>query len=161
METRCRHSSRTAILLLCPLLLSACATMSSRREFITREFNARSVTRVILRANAADSASVSTIERDTPFLSVSGVPTRDAGDYHPPDPHRREKPASEWGLAFVGRRFGNALVISTKNEVGHFHHRYTLEHILVMAPHPVHFVCEVRKIAGNGAADLSPPRMKR
>jgi hypothetical protein len=148
-------------LLLCPLLLSACATMWSRREYVMREFNARRVTRVVLRASAADSASASTVIRDAPFLTVSGVPTRDAGDYHSPIPHRREKPASEWGLRFVARRFGNTLVISSKNEIGHFHHRYTLEHILVLAPHPVHFVQEVRRLTGDGAPDLSPPRTTR
>jgi hypothetical protein len=131
--------------------------MSSRREYVMREFNARRVTRVVLRANAADSASASTVIRDAPFLTVSGVPVRDAGDYHSPHLNRREKPASARGLDFVARRFGNTLVISSKNEIGQFRHRYTLEHILVMTPHPVDFVREVRKLTGDGAPDLSPP----
>src|SRR5262245_20174645 len=107
----------------CAFLLSACATMSSRHEYVSREFNAHRVTRVMLRAAAADSASVTTVVRDAPLINVSGVPTRDAGDYHPLHLNRHEKPASRWGLNFVGRRFGNTLVISTKKETQYLHHR--------------------------------------
>jgi hypothetical protein len=125
-----------------------------------REFNARRVTQIVLRANAADSASVSTGIPDSRFLTVSGVPVRDAGDSHSRHLNRHEKPASKRGLDFVARRFGNTLVISTKNEIGRFPHRYTLEYIHIMAPHPVHFVQEVRRLTGNGAPDLSRPRTK-
>ena len=138
-------------------ILSACATTPPQPKPILREFDAHRISRVILRASAADTATAASGIRDAPFVPISGIPSGGAGGYHSPDPNWRETPASQWGLDFVSRHFGSTLVISTKNEIGYIHHRYTLQRIHVMLPHPVRLIREVRKLTGDGAPDLSAP----
>jgi hypothetical protein len=140
------------------VLLTACSTMPREVRPVSREFEALRVSRIILRASAADRAIGTTVIRDAPFVSVFGIPSGGARGYHSSDPNWRETPASERGLDFVSRRFGSTLVISTKNEISYLHHRYTLEQIDVILPSPcVKLVREVRRLTGNPAPDLSPP----
>src|SRR5436190_16280602 len=101
------------------LLLGACATIPPQPKPIVREFNAHGISRVILRASAAKTATTTNVVMDAPFVSTTGIPSGGAGGYHSPDPNWRETPASRWGLDFVSRRFGSTLVISTKNEIGY------------------------------------------
>lgn len=142
-------------------LLGACATAPQPKP-IVREFDAHKISRVILRASAAEQATVTSVVMDAPFITVSGTPSGGAKGYHSSDPNWRETPASSWGLDFVSRRFGSTLVISTSNEIRYIHHRYihhryTLEQIHVQLPEPVRLVRETRKLTGDGAPDLSPP----
>jgi hypothetical protein len=124
---------------------------------MVREFDAHKISRVILRASAAEQATVTSVVMDAPFITVSGTPSGGAKGYHSSDPNWRETPAASWGLDFVSRRFGSTLVISTSNEIRYIHHRYTLEQIRVQLPAPVRLVRETRKLTGDGAPDLSPP----
>ena len=139
------------------LFLGACATTPPKPAPIVREFDAHQISRVILRASAADTAIATTVIRDAPFVVVSGIPSGGAKGYHSTDPNWRETPASRRGLDFVSRRFGSTLVISTKGEMAYIHHRYTLESIRIMLPDPVRLSREVRKLTGDAAPDLSPP----
>lgn len=139
------------------LFLGACANTPPKPARVTREFDAHQISRVILRASAADTAIATTVVRDAPFVVVSGLPSGGAKGYHSPDPNWRETPASRWGLDFVSRRLGSTLVISTKGEMAYIHHRYTLESIEIMLPDPVRLTREVRKLTGDAAPDLSPP----
>ena len=139
------------------LLLSACATTPPQPKPIVREFDAHGISRVILRASAADTATTTNVIMDAPLVTVIGTPSGGAGGYHPSDSNWRETPASRWGLDFVSRRFGSILVISTKNEIGYIHHRYTLKQIRVQLPESVRIVHQTRKLTGDGAPNRSPP----
>lgn len=139
------------------LLFGACATVPSKPKPIVREFDAHGISRVILRASAAATATTTNVTTDTSFVSLTGIPSGGAVGYHSEDPKWRETPAAQWGLDFVSRRFGSTLVISTRNEIGYIHHQYTLEQIRVQLPKSLHIVRQPRKLTGDGAEDLSPP----
>lgn len=94
---------------------------------------------------------------DAPFVTITGIPSGGADGYYSPNPSWRETPASRWGLDFVSRRFGSALVISTKNEIGYIHHQYTMEQIRVQLPKSLRITRQTRNLTGHGAPDLSPP----
>ncbi|HSB63847.1 MAG TPA: hypothetical protein VLJ18_06755, partial [Thermoanaerobaculia bacterium] len=102
-------------------------------------------------------ASVAVVGPKRTSIEVSGVPTGGAKGYHPSDPNWKETSPAEWGLAFVARRFGATLVISTKNEIQYIHHRYTLENLHVDVPPGIAVVREPRILSGDGAPDLKPP----
>ena len=109
------------LLVLVGLLGSEASRAQSKPESagrVVRSFPMTNVTKVILRAAAADTASV-VIEPALKEIKVSGLPMGGAKGYHSPDPNWRETPASEWGLDFVTARFGEVLVISTRNEMRH------------------------------------------
>ncbi len=139
------------------LLLGACAAMPPQPKPIIREFDAHGISRVILRGKAAETATITNVTMDAPFVTVAGIPSGVAGGYHPANPNWRETSASRWGLDFVSRCFGTTLVISTKNEIGHIHHQYTLEQVRVQLPNSVRIVRQTRKLTVDGAPDLSPP----
>jgi hypothetical protein len=122
---------------------------------VTRSFDARGITTVVLRAANAPAAVV---EHSGERVNVSGVPEGGARGYHSPNPGWRETPASEWGLDFVAARHGNVLVISTKNEIRFMHHRYVFEALKIRVPKGVTVIPTARELTGNGAADLSVPR---
>lgn len=138
-------------------LLGACATTPPKPKAIVREFDAHHISRVILRASAAKTATFTHVIMDAPFVTVSGVPSGGAPGYHSPDPKWRETPASRWGLDFVSRRYGSTLVISTVNEMGYIHHHYTLEDIHVMLPESVDLIRQTRNLTGDGTENLSAP----
>lgn len=139
------------------LLLGACATTPPEPKAIVREFDAHEISRVILRASAAKTATISHVIMDAPFVTISGIPSGGAGGYHSPDRNWRAIPASRWGLDFTSHRHGSTLIISTVNEIGYLHHRYTLEQIRVQLPEPVRIVRQPRKLTGDGTVNLSPP----
>jgi hypothetical protein len=124
---------------------------------IVREFDAHGISRVILRASAAQTAKATNVIMDAPVITITGIPSGGAEGYHSPNPKWRETPASRWGLDFVSRRFGSTVVISTKNEIGYIHHQYTLEQIRVQLPGSVRIVRQARKLTGDGAPNLTPP----
>ena len=103
-----------ALVAMLVLLPAACANS------VTRSFDVRGISTVVLRAANASSTAV---EQGGERIEVSGVPEGGARGYHSPDPGWRETPAGEWGLDFVAARHGNVLVISTKNEIHYLHHR--------------------------------------
>jgi hypothetical protein len=126
-------------------------------SLVTSEFVVTGINRVVLRASAADQASV--VERDSLPVSVivSGIPSGGAKGYHPADPNWKETPAAEWGLAFVAKRFGSTLVVSSKSEIQYIHHRYTIEGIRLEVPPTVAVVRERRTLDGNGEPNLAYP----
>jgi hypothetical protein len=119
---------------------------------LTRSFPAAGVTRLILRASAAQAARVTTLAATS--IDVSGVPTGGAPGYHPSDPSWREKSPQEWGFDFVSVRRGHDLIVSTKNEIEYIHHGYTLEDLTVAVPPGIEVVREPRTLTGSGAPDL-------
>ena len=137
-------------------LLVACAAPEQDRDRLTRRFDAAGITRVVLRAAAADTATVDLVP-GTGVVTVSGRATGGAEGYHPADPRWRETPAAEWGLDFVARRFGSTLVISTANEIGYIHHHYAVAGIGLRLPPSVELVRQTRVLTGDGKADLAPP----
>ena len=137
-------------------LLVACAAPRQDRDRLTRRFDAADITRVVLRAAAADTATVDVVS-GTSVVTLSGRATGGAEGYHPADPRWRETPAAEWGLDFVAKRFGSTLVISTANEIGYIHHRYAVAGIGLRLPPSVELVRQVRVLTGDGKADLAPP----
>jgi hypothetical protein len=60
-------------------------------------------------------------------------------------------------LDFVGQRFGDVLVISTKSEIGIIHHHCHLAAITLDAPEGVTVIRVVRQLSGDGAPDLGAP----
>ncbi|GMU65835.1 MAG: hypothetical protein AMXMBFR36_21090 [Acidobacteriota bacterium] len=130
-------------------LFTSCASNVSRR------FDAAAVTTVLLRAAHASEAVVR--EQAAPVVEVTGTPRGGARGYHPPDPMWRETPASRWGLDFVARRYGNVLVVSTKNEIRYIHHGYYLDSLVLTVPEGVTVQRIDRDLTGSGDPDLSPP----
>jgi hypothetical protein len=123
---------------------------------VVRSFPVNGVTKVILRAAEAASASVA-IDPGLMDLEVSGLPIGGAPGYRSPDPNWRETPSSEWGLDFVSARFGPVLVISTKNEMRFIHHGYSLTGLALRVPASVEIVREPRQLSGAGKPDLAAP----
>ena len=130
------------------LLTTACTNI------VTRSFDVRGISTVVLRAA---NASTAVVDHAGEQVQVSGVPKGGARGYHSPDPDWRETPASEWGLDFVAARHGNVLVISTKNEISFVHHRYVLESLKIKVPTGVTVIRMARELTGSGEPDLSPP----
>jgi hypothetical protein len=124
---------------------------------ISRSFAATGVKKVVLRGGTADAAELATVP-DAEVVKVSGAPVGGARGYHSPDPNWRETPAAEWGLDFVSARYGEVLVISTKNEIRYIHHGYVLESVTLTVPAGVEVVRERRELNGDGEADLREPR---
>jgi len=122
---------------------------------ISKSFPIEGIERVILRASAAEHTAV--VERAGTAVTVSGVPSGGAKGYHSSDPNWKETPAAEWGLDFVAEKFGNILVISTKNEIAYVHHHYSIHDIVVEIPSRIELVREERKLTGNGAPNLERP----
>src|SRR5262245_31058482 len=99
------------------LTFAACTSRANssaeRQGAVSRTFPADAVTKLVLRAAGAQSATVIT-EASRNTIEVSGIPTGGAAGYHPSDPNWRETPAQSWGLDFVAQRYGDVLVVSTK-----------------------------------------------
>ena len=76
---------------------------------VTGSFPSAGISAVVLRASAAADASVAVVEPKVASIKVSGTPAGGAKGYHPSDPNWKETPPTEWGLAFVARRFGATL----------------------------------------------------
>ena len=140
---------KPAIVASLALLMTACT------DAVTRSFDVRGISTVVLRAANASTAEV---DRTGDRVEVSGVPEGGARGYHSPDPKWRETPASEWGLDFVAARHGDVLVISTKNEISYIHHRYVLRSLKMKVPAGVKVIRMARELTGQGEPDLSPPR---
>jgi hypothetical protein len=145
--------NRRAFLLVAVTILSGCALFEGRNR-ISRSFPLDGIQRVVLRTSAADDALVQHIGK---VATVSGVPFGGAKGYHPSDPNWKETPATEWGLDFVAERFGNTLVISSKNVIQYIHHHYAIHDIVVQVPLRVELVREKRALTGNGAPNLERP----
>ncbi len=111
---------------------------------LSRSYDSSGITRVILRAAAADTAKAEPIPRGWPDHRFTGRATGGAEGYHPADPKWRETPAAEWGLDFVASRFGATLVISSKNEIGYIHHHYVIADIVLQLPPSVELVRQAR-----------------
>ncbi len=137
-------------------LLTACAAADMDRGRLVRNFDADGIARVVLRAAAADAATVDVVP-GRKVVIVSGQATGGAEGYHPADPRWRETAATEWGLDFTAKRFGSTLVISTRNEIGYIHHHYTVAGIGLQLPPSVELVRQMRVLTGSGEADLAPP----
>ena len=142
-------------------MLVACAAQSHAPEepatnLVTRSFPADGITRLVIRAAQVKSATITT---DAPrsAVEISATPIGDARGYHPPDPNWRSTPAQSWGLDFVAQRFGDVLVISTKNEMGFIHHHYVLDDLSIRVPAHVEVLRQERQLNGDGAPDLSAP----
>lgn len=135
------------------IYVSGCA-LFERQNRVSRSFPVEGVQRVVLRTSAADDAVVQHVGK---VVKVSGVPFGGAKGYHPSDPNWKETPAAEWGLDFVAEKFGNTLVISSKNEIRYIHHYYAIHDIVVEIPPGVEFVGEKRTLTGNGAPNLQRP----
>lgn len=138
------------------LFFSSCSTPVEVLPTLSKTgawvFPATKVRQIILRAADANSSVVS--EHAVGAIDVSADATGGALGYHSPDPSWKETPANEWGLGFVGRQYGDTLVISSRNELSHIHHHYRLSGIRIAKPADVRLILEKRTLNGDGAADL-------
>jgi hypothetical protein len=125
---------------------------------IHREFPAAGIGKIFLRAAEAGNCEVAAVPA-AKTVEVSGVPAGGAKGYHSPDPNWRETPAEEWGLDFVFARYGEALIISSKNEIHYIHHHYILQSVVLRGPAGVEVVREPRKLTGDDAPDLEAPKL--
>jgi hypothetical protein len=150
-------STARVLLALALTTVGGCATYSRlRNPPITRSFPTAGVSRVIVRAGHADSAVVIT-DSLAAAITISGTPRGGAGGFHPGRLYWRNTPASEWGLSFVTARHGDALIVSTRNEIYYIHHYYALDSLRIRVPPNVELVLQNRKLNGDGAPDLTPP----
>lgn len=145
------------LLVLAAMLGSDSGHAQTNAGRVVRSFSMTRVTTVILRAAAADTASI-VIDPALKDVEVSGLPMGGAKGYHSPDPNWRETPASEWGLDFVTARFGEVLVISTRNEMRHIHHYYALSSLTLRVPVRVKVIRETRQLTGDAMPDLKEPK---
>jgi hypothetical protein len=118
-----------------------------------QSFPAAGITKVVLRAEHADTATVTTVEGAS-TIELSGVPIGGAKGYMTSDPKWRETPPEKWGLKFVSERRGDVLIVSTFNEMRYIHHYYAFESVAVRVPSGVEVVREKRELNGDGAPDL-------
>ncbi len=146
---------KTHSLLVLSLVMHALCGCSTTKS-ITQAFPADGITKVILRASAADSATISSGASKTKIVVV-GTPTGGAKGYHSPDPDWRETPPEKWGFAFVAQRFGSVLVISTQKEMSYIHHHYVLTDLSVRVPSGVEVIREQRKLSNDLEPDLRAP----
>jgi hypothetical protein len=158
-KQRVPAKARTLILLSTMTRPAGAAPSASARQVpqnkpVRRSFPSAGITKLVLRAGDADSATV-TVARGATSIDISGVPSGGAQGYHSPDPNWRETPASEWGLDFVAEARGAVLIVSTKNEVSYMHHRYRLVAVTVQVPPGVEVVKERRELNNDsGKPDL-------
>ncbi len=150
---------RAALHLLClPAigLLAACVPSQAVQGRLSRSYDSAGITRLVLRAAAADAAAIEPVAGGGP-ITITGQATGGAKGYHSADPNWQETPADEWGLDFVALRSGATLVISSKNEIGYIHHRYAIAGIVLQLPPSVSVVRQVRTLSGSGEPDLAVP----
>jgi len=146
-------TARTVLVMSAMARPEARTTAPVQPKALRRSFPAAGITKLVLRAGDADTATVETGARDS-AIEVSGIPTGGAAGYRSADPTWRETPAAEWGLDFVSVRRGPILVVSTKNEMRYIHHHYGLASLAVRVPPGVEVVREQRTLTGDGAPDL-------
>jgi hypothetical protein len=149
----------TAMARTIPLTILLCLAVlgCGKSSRVTRSFPADGVKTVVFRASLAKDAQVTT-DPAAQAIEVSGVPQGGAAGYHSPDPNWRETPAAEWGLDFVSARYGEMLVISTKNEIHYVHHAYFFRPLTVRMPPGIELIRENRALTGKGAPDLDAPK---
>jgi hypothetical protein len=138
-------------------LLFVATHVAAADSVVTKEFSAEGVAHVFLRSGLAAQAEVRHTSGQHTTVTVSGTPIGGAQGYHPSDPNWKETPAADWGLEFVGQRFGTNLVISSKNEIQYIHHHYALDHVVLTLPEGVDFKLITRELSGDGKPDLSIP----
>ena len=136
------------------LALAGCAAPVPER--IARSFPAEGVTTVIVRTAGVEEATLAS-GGPPGAVEISGLPAGGARGYHSPKRGWRETPAGRWGLDFVARRYGNVLVISSKNEIRYIHHHYALEELRIRVPAGVEVLRQPRQLSESGEPDLSPP----
>jgi hypothetical protein len=123
---------------------------------ISRSFSAVGVKKVIFRAASAATADVST-DATAEVVEISGTPVGGASGYHSENPSWRETSPAEWGLDWESVRYGEVLVISSKNEIGYIHHHYRLTSVAILVPSGVEVVRQKRELTGDGSSDLREP----
>ena len=147
---------RRVVCLAVACVLAACVPAAVGEGRLSGSYGSPGVTRVILRAAAADTTNAELTRAGVP-ITVSGRATGGAEGYHPADPKWRETSVAEWGLDFVASRFGATLIISSKNEFGYIHHHYVIDDIVLQLPPSVELVRQARTLSGSGEPDLMPP----
>jgi hypothetical protein len=140
------------------LLVHGCATTPQTTSQVERFFFVRGISTVVVRAAEIEDARIKTVA-DAQELWIRAQPAGGVTGYHSPDPNWRETPAADYGMDFVEQRYGDTLVVSSHNEIEHIHHHYYLKNIVVTVPKDITVIREKRVLSGNGAADLSPPRL--
>ena len=136
--------------------LLAFGSAHAQASDIRRSFSSDGITHVVVRAQAYEGLAI--VRSGDRQVSIGGTPTGGAAGYHPSDPKWKETKPADWGMDFVGKKFGKTLVISTKNETAYIHHRYSLEALTLALPPGIDVTLEHRTLTGEGAPDLSPPR---
>ena len=149
-----RHMKRHLMFLAAAMFIGT-AVVAQQQNRVSKSFALQPGDRVVVRAAAAEQATV--IARPGDSVTLSGTPTGGAKGYHPHDPNWKETSAADWGLDFVAERHGRILVISTKNEVAFIHHHYNLSDLIIEIPPEIELMRENRKLSGNGAPDLQSP----
>ena len=124
---------------------------------VSQQFDAEGISTVVLRGGNAITGTVVNSGFDVKGITVSATPTGGAAGYHPTDPSWRETKAADWGMSFVSKRFGDTLIISTKNEMSHMHHYYAFAAIRITVPPKTKVLLEPRQLSGDGMPDLAPP----
>ena len=138
-------------------LLVVATQVAAGDSVVTKEFSAEGITHVILRSGLAAQTEVRHSSGQRTIVTVSGTPKGGAQGYHPSEPKWKETTAADWGLGFVGKRFGTNLVISSKNEIQYIHHHYVLDDVVLTLPEGVDFKLIPRVLSGDGNLDLTGP----
>jgi hypothetical protein len=116
-------------------------------------FTANDIMSVVLRTEEAPQAKI-VLDQNATDIVIAAKPAGGVIGYHSSAPDWKETPAADWGLDLTGRKFGNRLVISSKNEMQFMHHHYYLEEISIRVPSGVRVDLQTRKLTGDGSPDL-------
>lgn len=116
-------------------------------------FQAYDIMSVVLRTEEASQAKI-VLDQNATDIVIVATPAGGVIGYHSSDPDWKETPAADWGLDLTGRKFGNRLVISSKNEMQFMHHHYYLKRISIRVPSGVCVDLQTRKLTGDGSPDL-------
>jgi hypothetical protein len=146
---------RTPILLL--LLVSSAFALAQdvQPTAVSQRFDGEGIRIVVLRGGNAITGTVVNSRFDVKEITVSATPSGGATGYHPADPNWKETKAADWGMSFVSQRFGDTLIISTKNEMSYMHHYYAFAAIGISVPPKTKVILEPRQLSGDGAPDLA------
>ena len=124
---------------------------------VVAEFPSEGIHTVIIRSGTATENTRVRSNYDGKNITVLATPVGGAAGYHSSDPAWKETKPADWGMAYVSARFGDTLVISSKNETVYIEHHYVLADIEVSVPPNIRVVLEQTIMNGKGQPDLSKP----
>ena len=119
-------------------------------------FDARGISTVVVRADRAEQLLVHTDTRVSD-IRIWGTPVGGDASYHPVDPDSEGTSPNNTHLGFVGKIYGDVLVIAVQNEISQLDRGYRLDALNIILPPRIKVVRDRSALDADGAPDLRPP----